>query len=91
MSCNQKDKLKMKLEIYKGLNYSVTEINKSFKIKVAGIYNNKKINTLVGVYGLIKIVGQEMVNKMLSKAFKSKDDVVYIKLRRGIKVSFYNH
>lgn len=48
MSCNQKDKLKMELEIYKGLNYSVTEI-------------------------------------------KSKDDVVYIKLRRGIKVSFYNH
>lgn len=45
MSCNQKDKLKMELEIYKGLNYSVTEINQSFKIKVAGIYNNKKINS----------------------------------------------
>lgn len=90
MSCNQKDKLKMELEIYKGLNYSVTEINLS-RLKLLEFITIKKINTLVGVYGLIKIVGQEMVNKMLSKAFKSKDDVVYIKLRRGIKVSFYNH
>lgn len=77
------------LSIYNGLNYSTSEINMNFRIKVNGIVDGKKVNTLVGVYGLIKLVGVEMANKMLRRAFNGKDDKLVCKLRRGIKVSFY--
>lgn len=77
------------LSIYNGLNYTTSEINMNFRIKVNGIVDGKKINTLVGVYGLIKLVGVEMANKMLRRAFNGKDDKLVCKLRRGIKVSFY--
>ena len=77
--------------IYYGLNYSTKEINLNFRIKVAGIdENGKKINMLVGVSGLIKLIGIAFVDKFLAKAFKSKDDKTICKLRRGIKISFYS-
>lgn len=77
------------LSIHNGLNYTTSEINMNFRIKVNGIVDGKKINTLVGVYGLIKLVSVEMANKMLRRAFNGKDDKLVCKLRRGIKVSFY--
>lgn len=48
-------------DIYNGLEYTTKEINRTFKIKVNGLFNGKKINTLVGVSGLIKLVGVQMV------------------------------
>ena len=60
-----------------------------FRIKVFGIVNGKKINTLVGVSGLINIIGLEMTNKTLKRAFAGKDDACVCKLRRGVKVTFY--
>lgn len=44
----------------------------NFRIKVNGIVDGKKINTLVGVSGLIKLVGIEMANKMIRRAFNGK-------------------
>lgn len=79
----------MALAIYNGLNYTTKEINTNFRIKVNGIVDGKKINTLVGVSGLVKLIGVEMVNKMLRRAFAGKDDKLVCKLRRGIKVTFY--
>lgn len=61
----------------------------NFRIKVNGIVDGKKINTLVGVSGLIKLVGIEMANKMIRRAFNGTDDKTVCKLRRGIKISFY--
>lgn len=73
------------------LNYTTREINRNFRIKVYGIDGNgKKINTLVGVSGLIDLIGIEFVNKFLAKAFRCLEDVFVAKLRRGIKVSFYS-
>lgn len=37
--------------IYDGLEYTTKQINRTFKIKVNGMFNGKKINTLVGVSG----------------------------------------
>lgn len=76
-------------DIYNGLEYTTKEINRTFKIKVNGLFNGKKINTLVGVYGLIKLVGVEMANKLLRRAFRCVKDAEYCKLRRGLKISFY--
>lgn len=70
--------------------YSTKSINRNFRIKVNGIVDGKKINKLVGVKGLIELIGVEMANKMLRRAFNGMDDKTVCKLRRGIKISFYN-
>lgn len=77
--------------IYNGLEYTTKEINRTFKIKVNGVFDDKKINTLVGVSGLIKLVGVEMANKLLRRAFRCVKDAEHCKLRRGLKISFYYH
>jgi len=79
----------MATTIYNGLEYSTKEINRNFRIKVNGIVDGKKVNKLVGVKGLIELIGVEMANKMLRRAFNDKDDKTVCKLRRGIKISFY--
>lgn len=71
--------------------YTTTEINRNFRIKVAGIDGNgNRINTLVGVSGLIKLIGKELFEKFVKRAFDCMLDVCVCKLRRGLKVSFYN-
>ena len=74
----------------RNLIYTTTEINKNFRIKVFG-YNagGKKINTLMGVAGILALIGEELLNKFLRRAFSCMEDVCVCKLRRGLKVSFY--
>lgn len=69
--------------------YTTTEINKNFRIKVFGFVDGKKVNTLMGVSGIIRLIGLEMFNKQLVRAFRSMDDKCECKLRRGIKVTYY--
>lgn len=72
------------------LTYSTTVINKNFRLKVKGVDNNgNKLNKLVGVSGLISLIGEELLNKFLDRAFACMDDVCVCKLRRGLKVNFY--
>lgn len=72
------------------LNYSTKEINRNFRIKVSGLDQfGRKINKLVGVSGAIALIGIEMLNKLLKRAFACMMDCCYCKLRRGIKFSFY--
>lgn len=72
------------------LNYTTRKINRNFKIKVSGMYEGEKINTLVGVSGLVNLVNDiELTNRLLDRAFASLEDKCVCKLRRGIKISFY--
>lgn len=72
------------------LAYATREINRNFKIKVTGMVDGKKVNTLVGVRGLIAYVGDvELVNRLLNRAFGTMNDKEVCKLRRGIRISFY--
>lgn len=71
------------------LLYTTKEINRNFRIKINGIVDGKKVNKLVGVKGLIELIGVEMANKMLRRAFNGTDDKTVCKLRRGIKISLY--
>lgn len=72
------------------LKYTTREINHNYKIKVAGTYEGKKVNTLVGVSGLVRLVGDiELTNRLLDRAFNDMTDCCVCKLRRGIKISFY--
>lgn len=77
------------MNIYSGLRYTTREINRNYKIKVAGLVDGSKVNTLVGVSGLLELVGVEMANKLLDRAFRCMDDKQVCKLRRGLKISFY--
>ena len=72
--------------------YTTKEINRNYLIKVAGIdANGKRINTLVGVSGLIRLIGEELANKFVIRAFKCMLDKCVCKLRRGLKITFYLH
>ncbi len=72
------------------LKYTTREINHNYRIKVSGVYDGSKVNTLVGVSGLLRFVGDiELTNRLLDRAFDCMDDVCVCKLRRGIKISFY--
>lgn len=72
------------------LKYTTREINRNYKIKVSGMFDGQKINTLVGVSGLIKVVGDiNLTNRLLDRAFNDMNDVCVCKLRRGVKISFY--
>lgn len=73
-----------------GLAYSSKDINRNFRIKVSGVdAQGRKVHKLVGVAGAIALIGVEMLNKLLKRAFACMDDVCVCKLRRGIKFSFY--
>jgi hypothetical protein len=73
------------------LEYSTRYINRNYRIKVAGIDNEgSKINRLVGVSGMLTLIGVELANKFLDRAEKGIDDSCVCKLRRGLKVTFYN-
>lgn len=82
----------MYTDIYNGLNFTTEEINSNFKIKVSGVnFEGKKLNTLIGVSGLIKLIGIELVNNLLKRAFNCMGDKEVCKLRRGLKITFYYH
>lgn len=72
------------------LKYTTREINRNYKIKVYGLFDGKKVNTLVGVSGFLKMVNDiELCNSLLDRAFDCMGDKCVCKLRRGIKISFY--
>lgn len=70
--------------------YNTTQINSNWKIKVAGVFEGQKVNTLVGVRGFLRMVGDTaLAERLLDRAFDCMDDVCVCKLRRGLKISFY--
>lgn len=72
------------------LAYSTKEINSNYRIKVSGVdANGNRVHKLVGVSGAINLIGVELFNKFLNRAFACMDDVCVCKLRRGLKFSFY--
>ena len=72
------------------MKFTSRQINRNFKIKVNGTFEGKKVNTLVGVAGFIKMVGDlALVERLLDRAFDSTEDKVVCRLRRGIKFTFY--
>lgn len=65
-------------------------INQNFRIKVFGYNENgKKINTLMGVSGIIKLIGETLFFKFVQRALDCMRDVCVCKLRRGLQVSLY--
>lgn len=77
---------------YDDIRYSVTEINRNFKIKVVGMNAGCPVERIVGVSGLMDEVGDnDIVNSLIERAFSVGADKVVCKLRRGLKIIFYSH
>lgn len=74
------------------LAFTTQKINYNFRIKVYGLdENGNKVNKLVGVSGLLKLVGDiALVNRLLKRAFDAMADYCICKLRRGVKITFYS-
>lgn len=71
-------------------NYTKTEINRFFKIKVFGFINGVKVNTLVGVSGLLNILGdEEKLQNFVARAFASGKNRTDCKVCGGVRISFY--
>lgn len=74
------------------MSYTTKQINDNFLIKVFGRNEaGKKLNTLVGVSGAIALIGEELFDKFISRAFNCSGDKCVCKLRRGLQISFYAH
>jgi hypothetical protein len=70
--------------------YTTKFINQNFRIKVFGRdAQGKKINTLMGVSGIIAMIGEELFYKFVQRALDCMLDKCVCKLRRGLQVSFY--
>ena len=70
--------------------FSSKFVNQNFRIKVFGRdENGKKINTLVGVSGIIRLIGEELFYKFVQRALDCMLDVCVCRLRRGLQVSLY--
>lgn len=72
------------------LEFTTKWINANFRIKVFGRDDNgKKINTLMGVSGIVRMIGDELFNKFLKRAVRDGQDKCVCKLRRGLVVTLY--
>ncbi len=78
----------MKKQVNK--QFSTKFINQNFRIKVFGrTEDGQKINTLMGVSGIIAMIGEELFYKFIQRALDCMQDVCVCKLRRGLQVSLY--
>lgn len=73
--------------------FSSKEVNRNFKIKFYGTTKDgRKVNTLVGVRGMIAELGEQLAINYLVKAFNCPEDKMIRHPRnRGLKVTFYVH
>ena len=72
------------------LEFTTKFINSNFRIKVFGRdENGKKSNTLMGVSGIVRLIGEELVNKFIKRALNCMLDKCVWKLRRGLQVTLY--
>ena len=70
--------------------YTSKFINQNFRIKVYGrLENGRRINTLLGVSGIIALIGERLFTKFITRALESMQDVCVCRLRRGLVISLY--
>lgn len=63
------------------------DITKCYRIKVTCARWPK--GRLLGRYGLISLVGEELAVKLFERAERGKSDKITCKLRRGLRFDFY--
>ncbi len=66
-------------------------INRNFRIKVSGMVGKKKVNTLVGVAGLMSVLNGNVARaeKYVNRACNTGADKCVCKIYGGARVTFY--
>lgn len=73
------------------MNWTTKQINRDYLINMQEFVDGVRVRHLIGVSTLIELVGVELANKFVGRAYSSGNDVTVCKLRRGLQISFYNH
>lgn len=70
--------------------YTKQFINQNFLIKVYGVVDGIRINTLMGVRGAFSLLG-DLFYRLVARAWKhfGEKGKTVCKLRRGMKITFY--
>ena len=69
------------------MDYTTAQINRNFLIKVSGVNGEgKRLNTLVGVSGLLRLIGEKLANNLLTRAFKWALISAYANFVAGLKL-----
>lgn len=70
--------------------FTTSDINRNFWIKVYGYIDGVRINTLLGVSGAIYLLG-DLFYRLVARAMKHLGETgkTICRLRRGIRVTFY--
>ena len=71
--------------------YTSAFINRNFRIKVFGMVGGKKLNTLVGVSGLLELLNGDTakIDKYITRSLKSMQDKTCCKIYGGATITFY--
>ena len=66
-------------------------INRNFRIKVSGMVAGTKVNSLVGVAGLVAILNgdERKAEKYVERAYNSAADKCTCKIYGGARITFY--
>lgn len=66
-------------------------INRNFRIKVSGMVAGTKVNSLVGVAGLVVILNgdESKAEKYVERAYNSAADKYTCKIYGGARITFY--
>lgn len=85
---NKKRKLTNKT--YKIMDFTTQMINRDFRINMQEFVNGTRVRHLIGVSTLIELIGIELANKFVHRAYDCGADSCICKLRRGLQISFYS-
>ena len=67
------------------------DVNLDFRIKAYGLGSKgHRVDTLVGITGLIELVGEELAISFIERAYLENQYKCICKLRRGLKITFYS-
>lgn len=69
-------------------SFSSKFINSRFRIKLYGMVDGVKKNTLLGVSGALNLLG-DLLYKFIERALAHGEDKEVCKLRRGITITLY--
>lgn len=64
------------------------QVNRDFRILFVEPATNKR--HLIGYSRFITELGEELATRTLERVYKSKEDKITCKFRRGIQIIFYN-
>lgn len=71
------------------MDFTISQINRDFRIVAQDFFNGLRNRRYIGVETLKELVGIDLANKFVHRAYDCGLDSCTCKLRRGLQISFY--